>query len=333
MRAMKASTTEVATTAHNYQALVRAIEMNSVAGRHRASVQIQTVSACNAKCHFCPYLESWHKKNPGRMEEDTFRRVVHEIANFKIMKFCPYLENEPLMDKDLFNRIEYALQRIDFKTVELSTNAFLLSQAKIDNLERIFKKVPHEIRISFHGSSKESFEKIMGLDYQRCLSNILALIDKSQNAELCIRIIGAGAPKLDSDRYPHWFDNNDYTKFWNSQFRKHGFKKLPTLQFLAYHDRAGSISRNEINFSGHVERALEGFYCRRIDQWLHFLYTGEMILCCMDYHKQTAFGNINKAGLKEILKSERYLDMARIATGQKKAPDNFICRKCISPGG
>ena len=67
-------------------------------------MQIQTVSACNANCYFCPYVGSWHKQNPGKMEDDVFVKIVDQLAKYQIKKFCPYLENEPFLDKKLFDR-------------------------------------------------------------------------------------------------------------------------------------------------------------------------------------------------------------------------------------
>lgn len=313
--------------------LVGALGKQSVLGRHRMGLQIQTVSTCNATCYFCPYLESWHKDNPGVMSEQVYRDIIDQVSCYKVTKFCPYLENEPLLDPNIFNRIEYGLSRLDYLILELSTNAAHLDNKKLEDVLRIFPKVNHELRISFHGVDKESFESIMGLDFDRCLSNVLALIEALQNHNLKIKILGSGAPLLAESTAPKWFDEKKYMTFWDGIFLKQGFKKKPAVSYFKYHDRAGSIGRNEVNFSADFNRNLDGFYCHRIDQWLHFLYTGEVILCCMDYHKKTVFGDITQNTLAEIYKSDKYKEIASKAIGLTCSADNFICKKCISPGG
>ena len=317
----------------HYFDLVAAIENHSVLGRHHLNVQMQTVSACNASCYFCPYQESWHKQHPGRMNEAMYRKIIDEVSCFKIGKFCPYLENEPLLDSQILDRIEYALSKLNPTLIELSTNASILTKSKIDDIARLFSRVKHEIWISFHGIDKASFESIMGLDFDTCKHNVLSLVEKAQQSNLNIIIQGAGLPRVKKGKMPLWFNRKQYFHFWKTTFKEQGFKRLPNVRFFTYHDRAGQIRRNEINFAEIVRPNLEGFYCPRVDQWAHFLYNGELILCCMDYHRDTVFGNINKNTLKEIYMSKTFKTLALKTVGKVRSSEDFICKRCISPGG
>lgn len=317
----------------NYVNLGAAIENKSVLGRHLLNVQIQTVSACNASCYFCPYQESWHKQHPGRMSENIYRKIINEISCYKIGKFCPYLENEPLLDPNLLDRIEFALSKLDPKLVELSTNASILPPNKIDDIARLFSRVKHEIRVSFHGIDKTSFQSVMDLDFDTCKQNVLSLVEKAQQYDLKIIIQGAGLPRIKRNNMPVWFNRKQYFHFWKTTFKEQGFKRLPNVRFFTYHDRAGQIRRNEINFAEIVRQDLKGFYCPRVDQWAHFLYNGELVLCCMDYKKETVFGDITKTSLPSIYASSNFLNLSKKLIGRKPAPDTFICKKCISPNG
>lgn len=318
----------------HYKDLVRAVESGrEILGRHPLHVQVQTISTCNATCVFCPYPESWHEANPGKMSDELYRSIIDQLACYKIGKFCPYLENEPLLDPKLFERIEYAASKLDFDLVEVSTNASVLSAKMLESIVRVFPRLKNEIRVSFHGINPETFHAVMGLDFRRCLDNVLALVEKAQDHDLTIMIRGAGVARIESDRKPSWFTREEYVRFWQEEFRKRGFKKLPKLQFFSYHDRAGEIDRNEINFKKVIRPDLRGFYCTRFDQWVHFLYTGDLILCCMDYHRKTVLGSMASQSLDEILASEKFRDFARQYLGLTPSPDNFICKRCVSPGG
>jgi MoaA/NifB/PqqE/SkfB family radical SAM enzyme len=324
---------ESSTGARAYAELLAAIEgSRNILGRYPLNVQIQTVSMCNATCYFCPYPESWQKQNPGTMSEEVYRKIIQEISHYKLGKFCPYFD-EPLLDPKIFDRIEYALPMLDFRILEISTNASLLKQDKIDDIVRLFSPVNNEIWVSFHGIDKETHKAIMGLDFDMCKANILVLIEKSQDYNLNVVIRGSGMARVQSDVKPCWFTKEQYISFWQAEFKKHGFKKLPRIDYFTYHDRAGEIQRNEINFSTICRPSLENFYCWRIDQWAHFLYTGELILCCMDYHHRTVFGDITKNSLNEIYASENYVNLAMQVIGRAKSPDDFICKRCVSPGG
>ena len=308
-----------------------ALSNGNVIGRYPLNLQIQTVSACNGKCYFCPYNESWHKRNPGKMSAQTYHRIIEEVSRFQIGKFCPYLENEPLLDPDLFPKIEYALERISPGLVEISSNFSVLKKSVLDDLANLLSPIQHRILVSFHGIDKETYHSIMGLDFEQSLENVLALVEKSQTEPLNIFIRGSGVARSQSNRMPNWFGKTEYFAFWGDQLKKHGFKRIPEISFFTYHDRAGQIKRNQVNFNKTVRSSLKGFYCHRMDQWLHFLYNGELILCCMDYSRCTKFGSIEESSIDEIFKSEEYLSLARKMTGMENSGDDFICKKCISP--
>lgn len=316
-----------------YSELVRAVgDKKNIIGRYPLNVQIQTTSACNAKCMFCPYQGSWQQKNPGQMERHVFESIILGLKGFKIKKFCPYLENEPLLDKDLFRKIKYAIEILNPGYVELSSNFSVLSDEQLSDMALIFPKISHEIWVSFHGVSQETYEEVMGLKFERTLNNVLRMVEMSQKIPLNIIIRGSGAPKKKMTKV--WFNETDYRNFWQGHLS--GFEKKPKVMFFPYHDRASSVQlRNKgMAFGGNVRDNLEGFYCDRFDRWIHFLYTGEPLFCCMDYNRETVFGNsIEFEKLEEMYCSEKYLDLIRKGTGLIESEKDFICKRCISPGG
>lgn len=319
---------------YNHKVLLNSIDRGRVIGRHRLSVQIQTVSNCNGKCIFCPYQGSWHQKNPGKMDWTIYEKIVKNLENYKILKFCPYLQNEPLLDKGLFTKIRYALKRLDIERLELSTNLAFLNDDIVDEIVAIFPNIRHEIWISFHGINKTSYEDIMGLDYERSLNNVLRLVEQSQKIPLNIVIRGAGSPKTDLGGLKSWFGGEEYLSFWGEQL--HHFKDKPKVRFITYHDRAGSkqLKIKNMSFNRTFNENLRGFYCNRFDRWLHFLYTGEPILCCMDYSRETAFHEtINEKSIEELYSSKQFHELLKKGTGQIESGRDFICKRCVSPGG
>ena len=321
----------------HHVALRRAVEQGNVWGRYPLCVQIQTTSSCNGECRFCPHVESWHRRNPGVMSDRVYRRILAECAGYRLAKFLPYFANEPLADPSLFDRIELALSRLEFGVLELSTNASLLDSSKLDAIARIFPPVRHEIWVSFHGVDRATFESVSALSFDRCLDNVLALLQRAQDLDLNVRIRAAGSPRIRPEGsrtdLPVWFDQDAFESFWSNQFRRLKLHTLPSLEYFTYHDRAGSIHRHSLSFTPWMQRNLERFYCLRCDQWMHFLYTGELVLCCMDYHRETVFGDIRESPLSEIDGSQRHLDVVRRSAGLVSSQDDFICKRCISPGG
>ena len=319
----------------NYQRLREAIKNNQpIIGRYPLNIQIQTVSACNGECVFCPYQGSWHNKNPGKMSWATYIKIIQDLRAYKIRKFSPYLENEPLLDPSIFEKIRYALRILNPQWVELSTNLSMLNNRKLEEIRKTFSEIPHEIWISFHGVDKVSYENIMGLNFEKSLENVMRLVELSQSVPLNLIIRGSGLPKEDGLDMKSRFEEAEYHSFWDKMLSK--FKNKPKISFFRYHDRAGSEQLKEkgMSYNTVFRESLEGFYCVRFDRWLHFLYTGEPILCCMDYNKETSWDvNVRDQSVAEFYMSPIFIDIIKKGIGMIKSDQYFICKKCISPGG
>src|SRR4051812_16968760 len=97
------------------------------------SVQVQTHSRCNADCVFCPYIESEHATtNRGAMQDDVWKLILANLIVFRdginAGKFCPYLMQEPLIDKTIFDKIADVYDNFPKTCVEVSTNGAALTE-------------------------------------------------------------------------------------------------------------------------------------------------------------------------------------------------------------
>ena len=299
----------------------------------KLSVQLQTTSACNGKCIMCPYLDSWHRANPGRMSDEMLDKIYEQLAPMQLDRFCLYLENEPFLDDRVLDRLRQARDMLRIRQLHLATNAACLTKEKCTELADILGGVSHEIWISFHGVDEKSYTDIMGLNFQQSLSNVIELLQVAQERSLKIRIRSAGFSLHEGDNSePKHFTKEQMHTFWEDVFAQHKIRKKPLLSHFAYHDRAGSIKQDEYNF-GQRRPSLLGLYCDRGDEWLHVLYNGEVVFCCNDYHRKTVISNLNTQTIKEVLHSRKYRAHRLMMMGLKKAPDDFICRACVKPGG
>jgi len=319
---------------NNYVDLVSRISKGEdIIGPHPLNVQIQTTSACNGKCAFCPYVGSWHHKNPGQMSDETFKKIVQGLKKYKILKLCPYLENEPLLDKQIFHRLKYMVDELNPLWVEFATNLSILNDEMLLQIENLFPKVKHVIWVSFHGINKETYQDIMGLDYDRTMENIKKLVTLSQNLPIYLMINGSGQPALNGPMKT-WFKEEEYYSFWEDQLKD--FSKKPKVRFFNYHDRAGQkqLKEKNLSFNKIFRTSLEDFYCNRFDRWVHFLYSGEPILCCMDYNRETVIQlPKNEIDVESIFRSQNFVEMVRKGCGLDQSADDFICKRCSIPIG
>jgi len=296
----------------------------------RLSVQIQTTSACNGRCTICPYDGSWHSRNPGRMTDELFERILRELAGRRLEKLCLYLQNEPLLDPSFPARLARACDTLTFGLLELSTNASTLSRPVLESCARVLERVPHEIWVSFHGVDDDSYRRMMGLDFDQTLDNVVSLLKMADRRSLNVTIRSAGLAMPGSEGLsPVSFDAGQMVAFWEQVLRRHGISRRPRLVHMAYHNRAGSLARPATP----VRRSLVGFYCRRADEWLHVLYNGDVILCCNDYQRRTVVGNLANQGLDEVLLGQEFLDLRLKVMGLRSSEEGFLCKLCARPGG
>lgn len=305
------------------------------------NVQIQTHTRCNADCMFCPHVEGWHAKNPGVMDDALWEKVLTDLKPFSAGlsqgKVCLYNFEEPLLDRTIFEKTERVYQEFPDTMVELSTNCAALNDRNADRLIDAFAGRKHALWISHHGVDKQSLEHIMRLDYDICLKNIISLLKKAEG-RLSIKIRGAGESR---DGRFSFFTRDDYLAYWAKIFKDNSLsRKGVNIDAFTFHDRAGSLTREDRNAGamkvGRVRELGPGhppFHCRRLDSWLHINYDGRLCICCMDYHMEVPLPSLREMTLVEYYNSPHYLELVEKVTGARESEEDFICKRCISPGG
>lgn len=303
-------------------------------------VQVQTHSRCNADCVFCPYIESAHAADPGRMTDETWNRVISNLIPFAETinqgKFCPYLMQEPLIDKTIFSKIEDIYRAFPKTCVEVSTNGAALTESTVDKLLDLMKGKRHDIWVSHHGINKETFEHIMKIDYEKATANLIYLLKKSKG-QFKIKIRGAGQSW---DHRHDFFSAKDYISHLQELFAQHNVNtQNVSIDFFAYHDRAGTLHREDRGanqLKAGIVREINPqnpFYCTRVDEWIHIMYDGRIRLCCMDYHAEVKLPNLNEISLLDYYHGPEYYSLVEQVSGVIGCTPGHICTRCISPGG
>jgi len=300
-------------------------------------IQIQTTSVCNARCICCPYKDSWYLNNPGRMNDKLYNKIINDISSYDSEfsgKFCPYLCNEPFADKDILKRTELAYQKLHNPYVELSSNMGLLNKTKIDKLYELFKNNNFygKFTISHHGINKETFENTMKIPYEKAKENMIYLLQKF-DGQMKISIQNM-AYSLDRK-----FSINPYrsiSRYLEDIIEDNGISKQNlVIEPKVFHNRAGNVEIDGWEYDKIVRKIDKQtpFDCLRIHGCLHVIYTGEVILCCMDYFRETIINDLNNMTVEEHFKSDNWKYIYNQVRGREESPENFICKRCMSPGG
>lgn len=305
------------------------------------NVQIQTHSRCNANCVYCPYIESQHHQNPGVMSDQLWEKVLRDLTPFadgiNQGKVCPYLMQEPLIGKSIFDKIEQIYFVFPRTQVEISTNGAALTGRVVDRLLEVFAGRRHEVWVSHHGINAETLEHVMQINYDRAHANLINFL-RTSDGRLRIKIRGAGESRDGKHRY---FTRQEYLEYWRKNLCEHGIHpKNINIDAFTFHDRAGTLHRVDreayklnIGKIRDIGPGHEPFHCRRLDQWVHIMYDGRIRLCCMDYHGEVELPSLQDMTLAEYFESDAYRKLVGMVTGSEESPDNLICKRCVSPGG
>lgn len=249
------------------------------------TIQIQTFTGCNADCIFCPYGATSDSQPRGRMPPELFRRIIDEAARYRVRRISPYLMNEPLMDRDLFDKIRYVNAAIPDCKVVVTSNGHFLTPPVADALLSLGGGL-HELYVSFQGIDPEPYRKTMGgsMDFDRTLANVNHFIDEQRRR-------GLDRPKL-------WItmvdtaviDARKAVAYWRSRGVA---SKYTTLE-----NRGGNI-RNAESFSR--TRAMSYYTtCTRLFKQAYIMFNGDMVLCCVDYSRAQVLGNITDRSIHDV---------------------------------
>jgi organic radical activating enzyme len=95
-------------------------------------LEIETVDRCNRACHWCPTNKNNDTRPYHRMSDELFKKIIDDLASFNY-KGCLglFCYNEPLMDKDIVQRVGYAKRMLPGAHHFIYSNCDLLAPTKL----------------------------------------------------------------------------------------------------------------------------------------------------------------------------------------------------------
>jgi radical SAM protein with 4Fe4S-binding SPASM domain len=275
------------------------------------TVQIQTITGCNAACIFCPYSETVHSQPKGRMSQFLFEKIVDEVSRHPVRRISPYLMNEPLLDPSLFERIALIKNKCRKTRIVLTSNGSLLTP---EIRKKLFKsKSLHALYISFQGIEKEGYEETMRgrLVFEETKALVDDLITEwkgfSRKDRFKIIITMVATNKIDVRKA---------AAYWKS--------KGVLSKWTALENRGGNSSR-----ANKLSKTLMKSHsnCSRLFKQAYIMFNGDMVLCCTDYTRKVVLGNIANSSIEAVWNGRKARAIrALYSSGQiDRIP---LCRDC-----
>ena len=293
------------------------------AQRFPAVIQLQTINACNASCIMCPY-PLFKKEFPrGRMDDELFDKVIAEIAERReVHTFVPMLQNEPFLDKKLFDRIGRFKQLTRGRVeVELVTNGAFLT---VDAIERIREVELDVLDISLDAVSRQTYERIrIGLDFDEVIAGVERVIDaRLPHTSVFVRMV-----KLR--------DNAHEVRKFAARWRARG---IPVFIYTA-NNRVGALPQfdEKLRLTREQVPLLQRLGRRAARAWLghcpapfattDILHDGSVLLCAHDWARKEILGNVRTQTIAEIWNGERMKEI-RAAVHRRAYQTLPACRDC-----
>jgi organic radical activating enzyme len=139
--------------------------------RH-AEVRYEVTDHCNAACIMCPREIHELGRPHGVMDQNKYQKSVDEVAELGCKQIVLTGFGEPLVDKKLEQKVAYA-KSLGMRTYIIS-NASLLTKKRATGL---IEAGLDELRVSFYGMTKESYETVMvGLNFDVTMKNLLGFL-------------------------------------------------------------------------------------------------------------------------------------------------------------
>lgn len=245
---------------------------------------------CNGICSFCILGSGALKRESGWMDSEFFFNIVDQAREMEY-EIEAIGMSEPLMEPRLFEFFDYIESKGGGQL--LYTNASLLTKEMAKRLSRYQYK---KFILSFHGGNKETYERIMGFDFEKVISNIKYLVSlgKIPNYVISMQVCKQNEASVD-----------EFKKLWEGY-------RIDTSRASNW----PALFKEERGRNMCVYLKIPSVF-----------WDGRVAFCCMDAEGEVIIGDLKKQSLKEIINGEiyqKYLDHHK----ERKLDRLYPCSVC-----
>jgi MoaA/NifB/PqqE/SkfB family radical SAM enzyme len=241
------------------------------------------------------------------MDRRKFEKSIDEVVALGCKQVVLTSFGEPLIDKRLEEKIAYVKAK-GLRTYIIS-NASLLTRSRSKSL---IEAGLDELRVSYYGMRKESYETVMvGLNFDVTMMNLADFLEVREE-------LGSKRPRLELS----WLElpeNKDET----DEFKEYWESKADAIEIWKPHNFGDGRSYRQ----RYDEVAMKTTCGRPENGPLQIQWDGEVIPCCYDYNNVIVLGNAFEQPVLEILNGDKY-NLLRMAHAEKKFDLFPYCNQC-----
>ncbi|MDR2641492.1 MAG: radical SAM protein [Planctomycetaceae bacterium] len=284
-------------------------------------VFLETSSACNFRCYFCPHGMPNNKMINAIMSFDLAKKCIDDISLFpqKIKLLTLSTTGEPLLNKKLPEIAAYAKLNKIADRVDLVTNASLL---KRDVVDRLIATGIDRIDISIYGLSEQQYEKnsSIKINFEEFVNNIYYLYQNKKNCTIAIKICDAAFNENENENeqrfYAIFSEICDYISVEHITSIWYGVK---------FDNKYSSTLHNIYGQPKIVKKVCPlPFFSMTVHP------NGMVSPCCQDWNHLLIVGNVNTESLYQIWTGNK-IDHYRICQLKYGRSTIHACMDCEYP--
>ena len=272
---------------------------------------------CSMRCNMCPIDDHFMKKI---MDLDTFKSVVNKFSPYqhRIKFFTITGLGEPMLDKGIFKKIDYALS-YKFNSVAVITNGL---QFNTKNVEGLIDSGIHAICISLDGLTSSTQDLIRSnSNIDKITNGVINLVNlRNKNNSSTRLILRFTKQEINYDEWPAFYS------FWE---KKLDLNKGDEILCYDLHNHNELIDSKSLSFK--TLQKYDRYSCKELQDRMTIRADGSVSFCCGDHSKFSInVGSILQSDPIEIFNNEKYKwHRKQLLIGNKEKID--LCKGCTIP--
>ena len=288
-------------------------------------LQVQTQSFCNGRCIICPYSSMNKELEQGSMEWGLFEKIASELQSATQLSMVGFaLQNEPLLDRRLFDWIRHIKSICPDKNCTITTNGEQLDRF---STEEVKQSEVDRIVISLNAESKEMYDRTnIGLDFDKVMknvSNLLADHSLRPKVELSFALTEENSREVRS-AVRYWKARGVRTRVMRITNRA---GSLVDYEDIRLKNDSEGIPRHRRIWRRGMSSLRGVLGCEIPFHRMDILFNGETIMCCQDWNRAVTVGNVATASIKEIWNSSEMNEIRRLIL-RKRYEQIASCKEC-----
>ena len=269
------------------------------------SVYIMTPgNICTNKCYMCPGRSIDYRHKP--ISDETYSLILSQLADIAFDgELHLYGQNEPFLDRRIFDMIDKAHSVIPNAKIALISNFTVMNDSIID---RIMNSHISYFSASIYSLKKEGYLKICGKDnFEKSFVNQIKFLKRY-----------ATNPFFSFAFYI--MANNEFIQD-DIEFCKYFIHDIAPVGFMDFY-----ALLNTFNSKYTKPKHWKGFINNCIYDRLFFLNDGDVSICSIDAEKKMAIGNVHKDGhIRDLINNSTAKSIRRRVLFDT---DNAHCNWC-----